>query len=69
MKGKVKIIINGQIDESWKEWFKGMQVSKKDSYTILSGEINDEAHMHGILNRIRDFNLKLISVNQLNNNE
>lgn len=68
MKGKVEIKINGLIDESWKEWFDGMQISKNDSYTILTGEIKDEAHLHGILNRIRDFNLKLISVNQLNGN-
>lgn len=68
MKGKVEIKINGQINESWKDWFEGMQISKKDSNTILSGEIKDEAHLHGILNRIRDFNLKLISVNQLKNN-
>ena len=68
MKRKVEIKINGQIDESWKDWFEGMQISKKDSYTILTGEIKDEAHLHGILNRIRDFNLNLISVNQQNNN-
>lgn len=68
MKGKVEIKIKGQIDESWNEWFDGMHISIEESYTTLSGDIKDEAHLHGILNRIRDFNLKLISINQLNSN-
>ena len=35
----------------------------KADNTILTGNIKDEAHLHGILNHIRDLNLKLISIN------
>jgi len=63
MKGKTKIKIQGHLDEKWKEWFEGMDIIHEGDTTILSGNITDEAFMHGILNQIRDLNLKLISVN------
>ena len=57
------IIIKGILDRNWKEWFEGMDFSFEDDNTILSGFVQDEAALHGILNWIRDLNLKLISVN------
>ncbi len=63
MKGKVKITIQGHLDKEWKNWFEGTAISYTGNNTILTGDIKDEAHLHGILNQIRDLNLKLISVN------
>ena len=63
MKGKVKITIQGLLDKKWKNSFDGMDISYEGDNTILSGIIKDEAHLHGILNIIRDLNIKLISVN------
>ena len=63
MKGKTKIIIQGQLDEKWKNSFEGMKISYEAGNTILSGSLKDEAHLHGILNIIRDLNIKLISIN------
>ena len=57
------IIIKGQLETNWKEWFDGMDFFYEGDNTILSGFVQDEAALHGILNRIRDLNLKLISVN------
>ena len=65
MKDKVIIKIKGHLDESWKEWFDGLEISHEDDATILSGEGLDKAYLHGILNRIRDLNLKLVSVDTL----
>ena len=62
MKEKIVIKIKGHLDESWKEWFDGMDICHEGDLTVLSGEIIDKAYMHGILNRIRDLNLKLVSV-------
>jgi hypothetical protein len=62
MKGKNIIIVQGHLDTKWKDWFEGMAIGHKGTNTILSGDIRDEAHLHGILNQIRDLNLKLISV-------
>ena len=63
MKEKIVIKIKGHLDEHWKEWFDGMDISHEGDLTVLSGEIVDKAYLHGILNSIRDLNLKLISVN------
>lgn len=63
MKGKVKIKIKGLLDNKWQDWFEGMEISYEEENTILSGTITDESYLHGILNQIRDLNLKLISVN------
>lgn len=63
MKGKARIIIEGHLDIKWKDWFEGMEISYEGDNTILSGIIKDESFLHGILNRIRDLNLKLLSVN------
>jgi hypothetical protein len=66
MKGKTKITIQGYLDKKWKSSFEGMKISYEEGNTILSGNIKDEAHLHGILNFIRDLNIKLISVNPAN---
>ena len=69
MKGKTKIIIQGHLDKQWKNHFEGMQISYEAGNTILTGNIKDEAHLHGILNIIRDLNIKLISVNPAEENK
>jgi hypothetical protein len=63
MKGKKIITVQGHLDTKWKDWFEGMAISYEGRNTLLSGNIKDQAHLHGILNQIRDLNLKLISVN------
>jgi hypothetical protein len=62
-----KIKIRGHLDERWMDWFDGMDITYDGDNTILSGNIKDESFLHGILNRIRDLNLKLISVNPVDN--
>jgi len=62
---KTKIEVQGHLDKKWKNWFEGMNISYEGNNTILSGQVKDEAFMHGILNLIRDLNLKLISVNRM----
>lgn len=63
MKGKVKIKVEGRLDSKWQDWFEGMEISYEGDNTILTGTVLDESYLHGILNRIRDLNLKLISIN------
>lgn len=62
MTGKTNIKVQGHLDEKWKECFEGMEISYEENNTIITEYIKDEAHIHGILNLIRDLNLKLISV-------
>ena len=54
-------MIKGQLDPDWKEWFEGMEIAE-ENHTVLFGDATDEAFVHGILAKIRDLNLKLISV-------
>ena len=63
MNGKTNIIIQGHLDKKWKNRFEGMEISNEGDNTILTGNLKDEAHMHGFLNIIRDLNIKLISIN------
>jgi hypothetical protein len=58
-----EIRIEGQLDPSWSEWLDGMSINSLESgETLLSGPVADQAALHGLLGRIRDMNLKLISV-------
>jgi hypothetical protein len=63
MKGKTKIKIQGHLNGKWKECFEGMEISYEGNNTVLTGNLKDEAHMHGVLNIIRDLDLTLISFN------
>ena len=63
MKAEIKIKVKGNLDETWKDWFEGMEINSEGEFTILSGYKKDDAFVHGILNKIRDLNLELISVN------
>jgi hypothetical protein len=62
MKGKTKITIQGHLDKKWKNSFEGMEISYEGDNTILTGNLKDEAHMHGVLNIIMDLNIILISI-------
>ncbi len=69
MKGKTRIKIQGHLDKKWMDWFEGMEIIYEAENTILLGNIMDEAFLHGILNKILDLNLKLISVNTAQENK
>jgi len=60
---QIKIEIKGQLDKQWAEWFENMEIINKGDTTVLLGHVTDQSALHGILNKIRDLNLTLISVN------
>ncbi len=58
-----EIKIKGQLDQQWSEWFAGLKITHLEgNETLLSGLLPDQAALHGLLERVRDLNLKLISV-------
>jgi hypothetical protein len=58
-----EIKIKGHLDERWANWFEGMTFTlENDGTTTLTGPITDQAALHGLLNRIRDLGLPLLSV-------
>jgi hypothetical protein len=65
-----EIKVQGHLDESWADWFEGMTITVRaepdcPSITTLTGEVVDQAALQGILLRIHDLNMELISVTQI----
>ena len=60
-----EIRIQGHFHDRWAERFEGLTITREsDGTTVLCGPLPDQTALHSILLRIRDMNLKLISVNQ-----
>lgn len=59
----VEIVIKGQIDAQWSDWLGGLQIThiEKDR-SLLSGPVVDQAMLYGILAKLRDLDLKVVSV-------
>jgi hypothetical protein len=60
-----RIKLKGHLDDNWSDWFNEMEISSGGGETILSGHVADQAALHGLLIRIRDLNLTLLSVEQI----
>lgn len=60
-----QIQVRGHLTDDWSDWFAGLRINRLDpTDTLLVGQL-DQAALHGVLARIRDLNLTLISVNQV----
>lgn len=63
---RYEIRINGHLDDRWTTWFDGMTVTRNDDgTTTFDGVIVDQAALHGLLQRVRDAALPLVSVSPL----
>lgn len=61
-----QITVKGSIDQSWSDWFDGFAITPQaDGATLLTGPAADQAALHGLLGRIRDLGLPLLSVKRL----
>ena len=60
-----QIRVRGRLDERWSAWFEGMTVTATDGETIFTERIADQSALHGLLAKIRDLGLPLISVTQV----
>jgi len=60
----VEIRVKGCLDEHWSDWFEGLTITHtKEGQTILLGTVVDQAALYGLLSKLRNLGLSLISVN------
>jgi len=61
-----EIRIKGHLDDRWTYWFEGLTITlKEDGDTLLIGPVVDQAALHGLLNKVRDLGIPLLSVNRI----
>jgi hypothetical protein len=68
--GRYEISIQGRLDERWESWFDGMTLTSDTAGTsVLRGRVVDQAALHGVLSRLRDLGLPLVSVRRIPEND
>lgn len=61
-----EIRLKGQLDSQWTDWFEGLTITLQDEGdTLLTGPLADQAALHGLLKKIRDIGLPLVSINRV----
>lgn len=64
--GQYEIRLNGHLDQRWAAWFDGLTLTRlSDGATVLRGPVVDQAALHGLLQKVRDLGLPLVSVAQV----
>ena len=61
---RVEIRVEGHLDQSWAEWLDGFNLAHTEQdETVLTGKVQDQAALYGLIAKLRDLGAKLISVN------
>ncbi len=61
-----EIRIQGRLDQRWTTWLDGLDMSQtQDGVTVLRGRVTDQTALHGVLHKLRDIGLPLVSVAQI----
>jgi hypothetical protein len=61
-----EIRVNGHLGSRWTTWFDGLSITDEaDGITVIRGPVVDQAALHGLLERLRDVGITLVSLNQL----
>lgn len=62
-----QIRIKGHLGEQWTDWFEGLTITlEENNNTLLTGPVVDQAALHGLLKKVRDLGMPLISVEHIN---
>ena len=59
---RYRIVLRGRLSESFESAFEGMALEPGPNQTVLTGEVRDQAHLYGLLDRLRDFGIELVAV-------
>jgi hypothetical protein len=66
---RYEICVAGVLDSRWSAWFGGLQVSGQGEQTVICGLVADQSALHGLLTKVRDLGLCLISVRRLDSDQ
>jgi hypothetical protein len=65
-----QIRLKGHLGREWADWFGGMAVDlTEDGDTLLTGPLADQAALHGLLRKVRDVGIPLVSVNEIHRDQ
>ena len=65
-----EIRIKGHLDQQWTEWFEGLTITLEDNGdTRLTGPVVDQAALHGLLKKVRDLGMPLLSVDSMRSDQ
>ena len=57
-----EVRVAGVLDQRWRAWFEGLEIDSDNGQTVISGPVADQAALRGLLNRVCDLGLVLMSV-------
>ena len=60
-----ELVLRGEIGDRFGLLFDGMEISRTPGHTVLKGVVLDQAHLHGLIERIQELGIELVSVNPL----
>jgi hypothetical protein len=61
-----EIRLKGHLDDRWADWFEGLTITlEEDGDTLLTGSVIDQAALHGLLKKVRDLGMPLVSISPL----
>ena len=59
---RYRIVLRGRLSERFESAFEGMALEPGPNQTVLVGDVRDQAHLYGLLDRLRDFGIELLAV-------
>ena len=63
---RYEIRLKGHLDDKWADWFEGLTITREDNgETLLIGPVVDQAALHGVLRKVRDLAMPLLSVSRV----
>jgi hypothetical protein len=62
---RYELRVRGVLEPHWSAWFEGLQVTSDHRETTIAGPVTDQAALHGLLAKVRDLGLELLSVRRI----
>lgn len=66
---RYKIRVKGLLRNQWVTWFEGVSIEPEGSFTIITADVPDQSALHGLIEKVRDIGLPLISIKRFEKKE